>query len=239
MRVFNQSTIHIWHTRLEEHTNKYTLFQSWLAPEEKIHAEKLAIPYRRRFIIARAMLRDLLAYYSKQCPQKLKLTYSVSGKPFLINPERCIEFNLSHSKNILVYAFTIDTPIGIDIEYINNRTYIDKIAYRFLPAYEYDRLQLLQGVKKLEVFFNAWVRNEALIKAMGNTLQTHPYSRYKLSSYSKISNLEYEKMGKVNPFYTISNLFLYSDFTTAIAIKGNEKTIIIRKYTKSMFGLNN
>lgn len=234
MVVFNQSTIHIWHTRLEKHTNKYMLFQSWLAPEEKIHAEKLAIPYRRDFIIARAVLRDLLAYYSKQCPQNLKLTHSVSGKPFLINSEQRIEFNLSHSKNILMYAFTIDTPIGIDIEYINHRIYIDKIAYRFLPAYEYDQLQLLQGIKKLEEFFNAWVRNEALIKAMGNSLQTHPHSRYKLS---QTNTLEPQKKD-INPLYTISNLSLYPGFSTAIAVKGNEKTIAIKKYTKSMFELN-
>lgn len=239
MIVPNQSIMHIWHTRLEEHTKKYSLFQNWLAPEEKIRAEKLATPYRLGYVIARAVLRDLLAYYSEQCPQKLKLTHSVSGKPFLINPEQRIEFNLSHSKNILVYVFTIGTPVGIDIEYINHRIHIDKIAYRFLPAYEYDRLQLLQGIKKLETFFNAWVRNEALIKAMGNTLKTHPYSRYKLSSNPQISTLKYKKMGEINPFYTISNLFLYPDFATAIAVKGNEKNIIIKKYTKSMFGLNN
>lgn len=238
MRVLNQSIIHIWHTRFEDHVKKYELFQSWLAPEEKIRAETLAIPYRQSFIISRGVLRDLLAHYSEQPPQQLKLSYSVSGKPLLINPAQSIEFNLSHSKNILVYAFTFDTPVGIDIEFINHRIHIDKIAYRFLPAYEYDRIQLSQGIKKLEEFFNAWVRNEALIKAMGNTLQTHPYSRYKLSSNSQINTLEYYKR-EIDPFYSIFNLSLYPDFAAAIAIKGNKKPIIIKKYTKSMFELNN
>ena len=238
MGGLNQAIIHIWHTNLEVHAHEYELFKNWLSSEEKIRAEKLAPHYRLGFIIARAVLRDLLAYYSEQYPQNLQFAYSDSGKPSLLNSKQRIEFNLSHSKNILAYIFTIDTPVGIDIEYINHRIHLDKIAYRFLPAYEYDRLQLLQGIKKLEGFFNAWVRNEALIKAMGSTLQTHPYSRYKLSLNSHLSTLEHKKKG-MNAQYTISNLSLYPDFATAIAIKGNEKPIVIKQYTKSMFKLNN
>jgi 4'-phosphopantetheinyl transferase len=237
MGGLNQSIIHIWHTRLEDHIKKYELFQSWLSPEEKIRAEKLAISYRQSFIISRGVLRDLLAYYSKYAPQEIKLSYSVSGKPLLVNPGQSIEFNLSHSKNIVAYAFTIGTPLGIDIEYINYRIHINKIAYRFLPVHQYDRLQFLQGMKKLEAFFNAWVENEALIKAMGATLQTHPYSRYKLLLNPPINTLEFKKK-EINPLYTLSNLPLYPKFATAIAIKGKGKPIIIKKYTKSMFGLN-
>jgi 4'-phosphopantetheinyl transferase len=224
----NQSIIHIWHTSLEDHAEKYELFKSWLSAEEKTRAEKLAISYRQGFIISRAVLRDLLAYYTEQCPQKLKLVYSASGKPLLINSEQRIEFNLSHSKNILAYAFAIDTPVGIDTEYIRPRKHLDKIAYRFLPANEYNRLQLLHGRKKLEAFFSAWTRNEVLIKAKGDALQTHPYSRHKLSSDPKVSTLEYR--GKKNPLYAISNLSLFPNFETAIAVKGDKKPIVIKKY---------
>lgn len=237
MSVLNQSIIHIWHTRFDDHIKKYTLFRSWLTPEEKIRAEKLAIPYRQNFIISRGVLRDLLACYSQQSPQKLKLSYSISGKPLLINSEQLIEFNISHSKNILVCAFTIGTPVGIDIEYVNPKMHLDKIAYRFLLADDYNRLQLLHGIKKVKAFFNAWVRNEALIKAMGNTLQTHPYSQYKLSLDPQISTLKY-KQKNINSFYAISNLSLYPDFAAAIAVKGNEKHIFIKKYTKRMSELN-
>jgi 4'-phosphopantetheinyl transferase len=237
MSVLNQHIVHIWHTKFEDHAKKYKYFQSWLAPEEKIRAGKLAISWRQRFIIARAVLRDILAYYSEQYPQKLKLIYSPSGKPLLSNSEQRLEFNLSHSKNILAYVFTLDTPIGIDIEYINHRRHLDKIAYRFLPAYEYDRLQLLDHKKKLKEFFEAWVRNEALIKAKGASLQTHPHSRYELDLNSHLDPLKCTKK-EINSLYTISNLSLYPDFTTAVALKGNEKPIVIKKYTKRLSRLN-
>lgn len=238
MHVLNQSIIHLWHTKLDVHCKKYPLFQSWLAPNEKLHAEKMALPYRQNFVISRAILRDLLACYSKQYPEKLKLSYSVSGKPLLIkNQSQRIEFNLSHSNNTLACVFTLGTPVGIDIEYINSRMHLDKIAYRFLPAYEYDQLQLLQGTNKLQAFFRAWARNEALIKAKGNILQTHPYSRYKLS-LTKLNSLKYKKT-EIDSSYTVSNLFLYPDFATAIAVKGKEKPIVIQKYIKTMSELNN
>lgn len=236
--MLNQSIIHLWHTKIDDHSKKYLLYQSWLAPNEKTRAQKLAIPYRQNFVISRGILRDLLAYYSKKYPEKLKLSYSVSGKPIFDKKSKVrIEFNLSHSKNILVCVFTIGSPVGIDIEYINPISHLDKIAHRFLPAYEYDQLQVLQGSNKLQVFFSAWVRNEALIKAKGGTLQTHLASRYKLSLGTELNVPIFDQTG-INSFYTISNLFLYPDFATAIAVKGDEKRIIIKKYTEKMSGLN-
>lgn len=237
MSMLNQHTIHIWHTRFEEHTKKNKLFQSWLTAEEKIRAGRLAESFRQRFIISRAVLRDILAYYSRQCPKKLKLTYSVYGKPLLINSDH-LEFNLSHSKNILVYVFTLETPVGIDIEHIKQRNHLNKIAYRFLPAYEFDRLQLLEHKIKLKEFFEAWVRNEALIKAKGDILKTHQHSQYELTLSSQLNFTECIEE-EINSFYTISNLSLYHDFATAIAIKGNEKHFIINKYTERLSGLNN
>lgn len=234
MSVLNPHAIHIWHTKLEDHAKKYTLFQSWLAPEEKIHAEKLAISYRQKFIISRAVLRDILAYYSGQSPQNLKLNYSIFGKPLLTNSEQRLEFNVSHSENILAYVFTLDTPIGIDVEYIHHRSHLNKIAYRFLPAYDYDRLQSLKHKKKLKEFFAAWVRNEALIKAKGRLLKTHPHSRYALSLDSHLDSLNCVK--DINSLYSTSNLSLHPDFAAAIALKGNKKPIVIKKYTERLSG---
>lgn len=226
--------IHIWHTKLESHREKYTLFYNWLSPEEKAHAEKLATAYRRRFIISRGILRDLLAYYSEQYPKQLCLGYTCVGKPFLISsPKQTIEFNLSHSQDTVAYAFTIDNPIGIDIEHKTQRKHLDKIAYRFFSACDYDRLKLLSGEEKLRVFFNTWVRNEALLKAFGDRLQTHPFSHYKFSIDTKSISIE-SIQRKKNQSCCISNLSLYPDVSGAVVIVGDSKPIIIKKYTKKI-----
>lgn len=229
MNGLNQPIIHIWHTQLETHKKKYKRFQSWLSSEEKNRADKLALIYRENFITSRGILRDLLAYYSKKAPQELKLSYSVFGKPLLTNSEQAIEFNLSHSKNSLAYAFTLNTPVGIDIEYVRRGVNLDKIAYRFFPADEYNRLKSLQGNQKLKAFFNAWVRNEALIKAQNDTLKTHSLSQYKLSLYTSLKPLRNQKRG--NSLYTLYNFPFYSNFSAAIAVKGSKKPISVRAYT--------
>jgi 4'-phosphopantetheinyl transferase len=231
------NVIHIWHTKLECQIKRYKLFQSWLSAEEKIRAERLSIPYRRRFVISRGLLRDLLAYYSEQCPKNLKFTYTFSGKPLLISPQQPLEFNLSHSGNIIACAFAINTPIGIDIEHKTERKHLDKIAYRFLPKCEYDRLKLLRGKMKLNAFFNAWVRNEATLKAFGHPLQTHPNSQYQFSLNNITS--QYRIKSEINSPCIISNLSLDPDFASAVAIRGNNKSIIIRKYIEKMSELNN
>ncbi len=230
MNELNQSIIHIWHTQLQSHRKKYKLFQSWLSSEEKRRADRLALTYRENFIISRGVLRDLLAYYSKKSPQELKLSYSLFGKPLLTNSDQGIEFNLSHSKNSLAYAFTLNTPVGIDIEYIRCGINLDKIAYRFLSVDEYTRLKSLQENQKLNAFFNAWVRNEALIKAKGYTLKTHPCSQYKQSLNTQLKRLK----KNTAVFYTLYNFPFYSNFSAAIAVKGNEKPLSVKEYIHTL-----
>ena len=230
MQTTLDNAIHIWHAKLNNSINQYKLFQSWLSVEEKARAEKLKLVYRQHFILTRGILRDLLFHYTKQPPEKINFCYTEFGKPFFTNPSinLPIEFNLSHSHNMAVFAFTLDTPLGIDLEYKRQRKYIDKIAYRFFSVRDYEKLMRLSGDKKLNSFFNAWVKNEALLKAIGRHLQTHPFSKYKIHDKQQ-ALMEKKWHSSCSAFY----LTLHPDFAAALAIKGKCKTITIKKYTHS------
>ena len=223
MTQLENGSIHVLHTKLDMHRKHYPLFQSWLSVEEKIRAKKLKLPYRQRFILTRGLLRKLLSDYSGQSPEKIHFSYTESGKPLFINPSlnKPIEFNLSHSRERVAFAFTMDTPIGIDLEYKIQRKYIDKIAYRFFSAHDYEQLRYLTGEEKLNAFFNAWVRNEASLKALGYHLQTHPLSQYKTSQSSTLI--------KAPAICSLFSLTLHPNFAAAIAIKGNSKPIIVKE----------
>ena len=185
-------------------------------------AENLALALRQRFILSRGILRKLLSGYTGQSPEKIVFTYTQSGKPVFINHSlKKIEFNLSHSHNSVAFAFTRDTPIGIDIEYKTPRKYLDKIAYRFFTAQDYEQLKNLQGEEKLNTFFDLWVRHEALLKALGQRLGTHPLSKYKANQ--KHIDITKEQC-------TILSLTLQADFAAALAIKGENKSVLIRSY---------
>lgn len=230
--MLNHHIIYIWHTAFKCHVEKHRLFRSWLSSEEKARAERLADPYKLRFIISRGLLRDLLAYYCGQSPKQLHLSCTSSGKPLLISPttKQQIEFNLSHSKNLIVFAFTINTPIGIDIEHKTPRKHLENIAYRFFSAYDYQQFKLLRGEEKLNTFFNTWVRNEALLKAFGYHLQTHPFSQYQFSIDNQLIACRPIK----SPHCQISTLAIHPDFAGAIAIRGEKKLIITKEYIDKM-----
>lgn len=221
------NTIHIWYTKFNDDIKHYKLFQSWLSKEEMARAEKLKLPYRHRFTLTRGILRNLLSNYIGQPPKKINFSYTKFGKPLFNNPSlnQQIEFNLSHSHNRAVFAFTQGTPLGIDLEYKIARKYIDKIAYRFFSANDYAQLIRLAGKTKVNAFFNAWVRNEALLKALGYHLQTHPFSQYKAHN-KQLKGVFMEKKAACSLF----TLALHPDFAAALAIKGKSKTIIIKNY---------
>lgn len=121
--------------------------------------------HQRRFIVARAMLRSILARYLKVEPLHLTLSYQKHGKPFLHHPLK-IEFNLSHSKDMALLAVGKDTPCGIDIEYYSKRPY-ENIGLKLFSPEENNTLSIQPEHHKSSVFFTIWAQKEAFIKAGG------------------------------------------------------------------------
>jgi 4'-phosphopantetheinyl transferase len=227
MIPLESSSVHVWHTAFDCHSRESHVFQRWLSVGEKARADKLKRPYRQRFILTRGLLRKLLSRYNGQPPEKIHFSYTPSGKPLLLGSSfgKAIEFNVSHSNNRVAFAFTVGTPIGIDLEFKSARKYIDQIAYRFFSKKDYEQLQTLTGNEKLNAFFKAWVANEASVKAWGHSLKTHPFSQYTRSSDKEPVALHSEKYP-----CSLFDLAFHPDFAAALAIKGDKKTIIIKKY---------
>ncbi len=169
-----------------------------------------------------------MSRYIEQRPETINFAYTEFGKPLFNNASftQQIEFNVSHSHGRAAFAFTLSTPIGIDLEYKLKRKYIDKIAYRFFPARNYEQLKRLTGDEKLNTFFKMWVHNEAILKAFGYHLRTHPFSKYRTQTLQLKKNFIAEKNT-----YSFSLLALHPDFAAALAIKGkHSKPIIIKEY---------
>ncbi|MCA4900427.1 MAG: 4'-phosphopantetheinyl transferase superfamily protein [Cytophagales bacterium] len=72
-------------------------------------------------------------------------------------------FNISHSKNVVVCAFSRDTSVGIDIEHINDINFAGIDSPWCL-----DEKEIIQNSSNPSLdFFRYWTRKEALIKADG------------------------------------------------------------------------
>jgi 4'-phosphopantetheinyl transferase len=118
------------------------------------------------------MLRTLLGRYLDLEPNGLRFSYGSHGKPALAG--ECgggkVRFNLSHSHELALFAFTRGRVVGIDLERIRPDLVNEQIAERFFSPREIAMLRALPGSLEKEAFFTCWTRKEAYIKARGDGL---------------------------------------------------------------------
>jgi 4'-phosphopantetheinyl transferase len=108
--------------------------------------------------------------------------YGERGKPALARgyAGSDLRFNVSHSDDVAVYAFSSGREIGIDVEAVRVIRDADDIAARFFSRCEYESYLALDARHRPLGFFNCWTRKEAFIKALGDGLY-HPLDSFDVS----------------------------------------------------------
>jgi 4'-phosphopantetheinyl transferase len=160
-------------TRLDVGSEALSASAALLSPAERQRASRFAFDRdRRRFMVARAQLRELLAVRLGVPPESIELAYGERGKPVLGRhfAESDLHFNVSHSEDVAVYAFSLGREIGIDVEAVRVIRDADDIAARFFSRREHQTYLALDPCDKPSGFFNCWTRKEAFIKALGHGL---------------------------------------------------------------------
>lgn len=134
---------------------------------------------RRRFIVARARLRQLLAARLGTQPESVEFTYGAHGKPALAADLAAfgLRFNVSHAQDLALYAITYGREVGVDVEAVRALSDADDIAARFFSRHENEAYRALELRDRPRGFFNCWTRKEAFIKAIGEGL-SHPLDRF-------------------------------------------------------------
>jgi 4'-phosphopantetheinyl transferase len=161
-----QREVHIWRTSLDQSTETVTRLRGLLASDERSKADRFWFEKdRRHYTVARGVLRELLSRYLAEPPEAFHFTYSGYGKPSLDSTN--LKFNLAHSGQVAVYAFTLIGEVGIDVEFIRPEFTGDEIARRFFSNTEVNSLNEVTQETRHLAFFNCWSRKEAVIKAKG------------------------------------------------------------------------
>ncbi|HBB32385.1 MAG TPA: 4'-phosphopantetheinyl transferase [Cyanobacteria bacterium UBA8803] len=171
--VLSANEVHVWRAELEQPTWQIEKLAQTLSPDEKQRANRFYFERdRKKFIVGRGILRMLLSSYSDIDPSRLQFSYSPRGKPAIANtdPKARLEFNLSHSNGLVLYAISRDLQLGIDLEYIRPMQDAEQLAKRFFSPREYVLISSLPDEQKQEAFFNGWTRKEAYLKATGDGL---------------------------------------------------------------------
>jgi 4'-phosphopantetheinyl transferase len=169
--------IHVWRARLDKEPCAIrTLFET-LSDEEKTKADKFRFAEdRNHFVTARGILRKILGNYLGISPVRLRFSYERCGKPVL-NIEagdNSLCFNLSHSRRFALFAVARRREIGIDLEFIDEKHALMKVAEMFFSAAEITMLKAIPADSRAAAFFSVWTRKEAFLKAIGKGLSYPP-----------------------------------------------------------------
>src|SRR5262249_10240292 len=126
---------------------------------------------RRRFVVARGVLRELLGRHLRTHPGEIRFVYNSFGKP-LLDPTSGsgLKFNLSHAGDLALIAIADHADVGIDVEHVRPERDHAAIARQFFPAPQADLLNRLPNQLRPQAFFRLWTRKEAFVKAAGEGL---------------------------------------------------------------------
>lgn len=175
--------VHVWRYRLDRPASEIAASQNLLCSTEKQRMQRLRITtVRNRFIVARGILRRVLAAYLNQDPAGIHFDYHEFGKPYLASRPHGedIQFNLTHSHDCALLAITRFPIVGIDTEYPRDKVEHEAIAKRFFSPAENAALRKLRADQRERAFYHCWTCKEAYIKARGDGLR-YPLHNFDVS----------------------------------------------------------
>ena len=125
---------------------------------------------------ARGLLRTLLGRYLDMQPAQLQFAYNENGKPSLSTSlqGKFLNFNLSHSHNLALFAFSYVGSVGVDIEYMRADVAVEQVARVSFSPREQALLLALPFEERRHAFYSCWTRKEAYIKGRGTGLSLEP-----------------------------------------------------------------
>lgn len=168
-----QNEVHVWRAPLEMPASSVEHLQHFLVDEEIERARRFYFEKdRQHWIVAHALLRIILGQYLKSDPRELCFTTNDYGKPSIVSPlvGKRLHFNLSHSGDLVLYAFAYESEVGVDIEQMCAGIDYNELATHYFSAHECTALDALPAALQEEAFFLCWSRKEAYIKARGKGL---------------------------------------------------------------------
>ena len=139
-------------------------FVSFLSKSErKKTAFYLSEEARKRFIVARGLLRCVLAEKLQISPCEVSITENPFGKP----QTQGLYFNLSHSDDKMILCLSNDIDHGVDVERINASLGSELIEEMIFSVRESQIAATMSPHQRLRYFFSVWTKKEAWLKGVG------------------------------------------------------------------------
>ncbi len=168
--ALTSGAVHVWRLTLDLPPAQIDNLRRVLTNDERVRADRFhADRHRHRFIACRAQVRQLLAGYLNERPERIDFRLGPQGKPALAVPwnDSEIDFNVSNSHEMALCAVALKCELGVDIEHLRKGRDHEGLAARFFAPQEVESLNALPADRRAEGFLRCWTRKEAVLKAVG------------------------------------------------------------------------
>ena len=232
--------VDVWATALDRAPAALARLRVVLSDDEAARATRFHFERdARRFIVARAVLRDLLGAYLGMAPRAVRFVYGARDKPALALPLDAsgMQFNVSHSGEIALCAVGLQQRLGVDVEQIRALADLVALAQRNFSAAECRALFALPPERRPGAFFACWTRKEAYIKALGDGL-AHPLDAFTVSfaagEPARVVEIRDEPAAAER--WTLAAIGVGPGYEAAVAVDG-PATVTMRGYWEQSSGL--
>lgn len=214
-----ENEVHVWSASFQQLISQVEQLTQILSEDEKNRANRFHFEQDKiHFIIGRGLLRLLLGRYLAIEPDQLQFAYSPTGKPALVS-NSSLQFNLSHSGEIILYAFTSDHQIGIDLEYLRPIPDLKQLIQQFFSVAETSAILSLPASDQLLAFLQTWTCKEAYLKATGDGLAQLQQVEISLIPGEPYRLLNTELQAKL---WSLQTLTLAPDYVAALVVEGQD-----------------
>lgn len=130
---------------------------------------------RQLYLVAHAMVRQVLAAYLAIAPERLQFAANRYGRPELVREPGMpdLRFNLSHARGLAALVVTRSADCGIDVEVRRELGDLAAMAGQVLTAAERDYLWRLPDTERNWAFLKLWTLKEATSKQWARGCRWH------------------------------------------------------------------
>ena len=213
-QIFNKSYLNIFLIDIDDHLIHLDDLFSILSEDEKEASKKYRlIRDRQKFIVSKAIRRNILSKYLELDPQTLSFFINDFKKPYVIS-EEALYFSVSYSGQYIAMAFH-SKEIGLDIEILSNLFDYETILGQVFSKDE--RLSINEASERTKQFYTLWTRKEALIKATSQGIDDY------FTDIPSLTGIHYlpKSILHKNLDYVISTVIVHDNILLSIAFSSN------------------
>jgi 4'-phosphopantetheinyl transferase len=215
----------VWLAEVSAARESLPILARQLASQEQARVARLRMEDdRSRFTLGRALIRECLRSYVPQLDEEIPFAYTPRGRPYLAENE-AIHFSISHTHDLVAVAVTAGGQVGIDLEFLRRDLNPIELARRIFSEKDFHAFEMVPEKEKLRIFFRAWTRKEAYLKARGEGISAGLEQVTVSFSAEQPSLMEDARDPSATEAWRVYSLPLPQDYSGSLACDNAEKKI--------------